>query len=110
MSGLKAMEEATGPYYNGKRVHRFTDDELIAEIERCRREGMEAFNNTFRLSDDLKDLCPDLAELEERLQEMLGQYGCEGDHDSAARWHDLEYYLLWNECLDRDIWDRVRDP
>lgn len=114
-SALRKMHEAVGPWYRGKRVSDFTNEELIEAINNARKEGIEVFINECmdqinfawskpeigEMFETYFGLCP--MNIEAAAVRTLEAHSPEGWGDAAARKNDEEYHLLWDEALARDI-------
>ena len=116
------MKKAVGPFYRGKPVHTFTDDELVAAIEASRVEGIDAYVNEAvdhvnfcwsrkEIGDMFeRDFGLEPGAIGDRMVSKLQESSAEGWGDAAARIYDSEYNSLWLEALDRDNYlvDRAR--
>lgn len=117
---LDAMRRAQGAWYRGRRVADFGDDELVAEIDRCRREGIEKFVNKYLDQWNWAEVEAEYYLADGRPHciftamndavRKLTQESPESPGDAAARIFDHEYAGLWNEALERGdrVWPRVR--
>ena len=119
MTNINKLRRAVGPFYRGKPLHTFTDDELVAAIDTSRRESIDKFVAECW---DHVNFCwsrKEIGEIFERefhldpmnieiaAVKLLQDKSPEGWGDATSRLYDDEYNLLWAEALDRS--DRLVD-